>query len=128
MFKGRVERVSHEGGLLVSYTGACPALGSVMVDSSETYIGKVDGVIGNLENSLVHVAHLDRKANAQGMVGLEITIRSKRQRDNQRPRDNNRSNDNRRSRNDNYSSDSRQRGDRDRAETKKKRRPRGELH
>ena len=100
MFKGRVEKVSHEGGLLVSYTGACPALGSVMVDSSETYIGKVDGVIGNLENSLVHVAHLDRKANAQKMIGLEITIRSKKPRDNQRSRDNNRSNDNRRGRND----------------------------
>ena len=44
MFLGRVEEVSHEGGLLVSYSGACPALGSVMVDSNETYIGKVDGV------------------------------------------------------------------------------------
>ena len=50
MFKGIVEKVSHEGGLLVSYTGACPALGSVMVDSGETYVGKVDGVIGNLNN------------------------------------------------------------------------------
>ena len=75
-----------------------------MVDSSETYIGKVDGVIGNLENSLVHVAHLDRKAKPQAMVGLEITIRSKKSRDNQRSRDNNRSNDNRRGRNDRHSS------------------------
>ena len=114
MFKGRVEKVSHEGGLLVSYTGACPALGSVMVDSSETYIGKVDGVIGNLENSLVHVAHLDRKANAQGMVGLEITIRSRKPRDNHRSRDNNHSNDNRRGRNDRQSNERRQRDDRDR--------------
>ena len=75
MFKGRVEKVSHEGGLLVSYTGACPALGSVMIDSGETYIGKVDGVIGNLDNSLVHIAHLDRKANPQQMVGLEIKMK-----------------------------------------------------
>ena len=114
MFKGRIEKVSHEGGLLVSYTGACPALGSVMVDSSETYIGKVDGVIGNLENSLVHVAHLDRKANAQGMVGLEITIRSKKPRDSQRSRDNYRSNENRRGRNDRNTNDRRQRDDRGR--------------
>ena len=77
MFKGRVEKVSHEGGLLVSYTGAYPALGSVMVDSGENYIGKVDGVIGNLKNSLVHIAHLDRQANPSNMVGLEITIRTK---------------------------------------------------
>ena len=55
MFIGRVEKVSHEGGLLVSYTGACPALGSVMVDSGENYIGKVDGVIGNLNLSLIHI-------------------------------------------------------------------------
>ena len=78
MFKGRIEKVSHEGGLLVSYSGACPALGSVMVDSNETYIGKVDGVVGNLKNSLVHVAHLDRKSNPNDMIGLEITIRTKR--------------------------------------------------
>ena len=72
MFKGRVEKVSHEGGLLVSYTGACPALGSVMVDSGETYIGKVDGVIGNLDNSLVHIAHLDRKANPQQVIKMLV--------------------------------------------------------
>jgi rRNA processing protein Gar1 len=74
MFKGRVDRVSHEGGLLVSYSGACPALGSVMVDSSETYIGKVDGVIGNLNDSLVHIAHLDRNSNATELVGVEIYL------------------------------------------------------
>ena len=124
MFKGRVEKVSHEGGLSVSYTGACPALGSVMVDSSETYIGKVDGVIGNLENSLVHVAHLDRKANAQAMVGLEITIRSKKSRDNHRTRDNNRSrddnrsNDNHRGRNDRRSNDRGRRDGRDRGHSR----------
>ena len=106
MFKGRVEKVSHEGGLLVSYTGACPALGSVMVDSGENYIGKVDGVIGNLKNSLVHIAHLDRQANPSNMVGLEITIRTKRPRDNNRSRDNNRGRDDRRGRN--------ERGNRDR--------------
>ena len=106
MFKGRVEEVSHEGGLLVSYTGACPALGSVMVDSGETYIGKVDGVIGNLNNSLVHVAHLDRKANPQQMLGLEITIRTR------KPRDNQRSNDDRRSRDDRRGNDDRRGGDR----------------
>ncbi len=118
MFKGKVEKVSHEGGLLVSYTGACPALGSVMVDSSETYIGKVDGVIGNLENSLVHIAHLDRKAKPQTMVGLEITIRSKKPRDNQRSRDNNRSNDNRRERNERISNDRRPRENRDRGRSR----------
>lgn len=109
MFKGRVEKVSHEGGLLVSYTGACPALGSVMVDSGENYIGKVDGVIGNLNNSLVHIAHLDRQANPSNMVGLEITIRTK------RPRDNNRSRDNSRGREERGGRGRNERGNRDRS-------------
>ena len=107
MFKGRVEKVSHEGGLLVSYSGACPALGSVMVDSSETYIGKVDGVIGNLNNSLVHIAHLDRQANPQNMIGLEITIRTRKPRDNQRSRDNQGRDDRRDSRSDDRRGDRR---------------------
>ena len=112
MFKGRVEKVSHEGGLLVSYTGACPALGSVMVDSSETYIGKVDGVIGNLNNSLVHIAHLDRKANPQKLVGLEITIRTRKPRDNQRSRDNGRGGNDRRHKDSRGNNERRQRDDR----------------
>jgi len=101
MFKGRVDRVSHEGGLLVSYSGACPALGSVMVDSSETYIGKVDGVIGNLNDSLVHIAHLDRNSNATELVGIEITIRSR------KPREKRQSNDDRRGRDDRHGRDDR---------------------
>ena len=106
MFKGRVERISHEGGLLVSYSGACPALDSVMVDSNENYVGKVDGVVGNLDNSLVHVAHLDRKNDANSMIGIEITIRARHpkqdrpqrrdnDRDNRQSRDNDRRNDRR---------------------------------
>ena len=78
MFVGTVDRVSHEGGLLVTYTGACPALGSVMVDSENEYVGKVDGVIGNTSNSLVHISHLDRKAKPENMVGITVQIRSKR--------------------------------------------------
>ncbi len=77
MFSGTVDRVSHEGGLLVSYTGSCPALGSVMVDSNDEYIGKVDGVIGNTDSSLVHIAHLDRKSRAEKLVGITVLIRTK---------------------------------------------------
>ena len=111
MFKGRVESVSHEGGLLVSYSGACPALGSVMIDSGETYIGKVDGVIGNLKDSLVHIAHLDRKSNPQAMLGLEITIRTRKSRDKQHSSDGRRDRDNRGERGDRGGRDD-NRGDR----------------
>ena len=111
MFKGRVEQVSHEGGLLVSYSGACPALDSVMVDSNENYVGKVDGVVGNLDNSLVHVAHLDRKNDANSMIGIEITIRSRRPKQD-RPQRRDDSRDNRQRRDD--SRDNRQRRDNNR--------------
>lgn len=77
MFSGTVDRVSHEGGLLVSYTGSCPALGSVMVSSDNEYVGKVDGVIGNTESSLVHIAHLDRKSKPESFLGINVQIRTK---------------------------------------------------
>ncbi|MDP6870578.1 MAG: zinc finger protein [Candidatus Poseidoniaceae archaeon] len=120
MFKGRVEKVSHEGGLLVSYSGACPALGSIMIDSNEQYVGKVDGVIGNLNESLVHVAHLERKSRPNDLVGIEITIRTKRQRNerhdserrsNNRYDNDRRNNDRRRDSRDNQRNDNRQRRD-----------------
>ncbi len=114
MFKGRVEKVSHEGGLLVSYSGACPALGSVMIDSNETYVGKVDGVIGNLQDSLVHVAHLDRKTNPGDLIGVEIVIRTRKPRQDrdQRPRRNDRRDGDNRNRDDNRRRDNRGRDDR----------------
>lgn len=120
MFKGTVEKVSHEGGLLVSYSGACPALGSVMVDSSETYVGKVDAVIGNLNSSLVHIAHLDRKTKPQNLVGIEITIRTKKQRDNQKLRDNQRVRNDRNGRGDRQSRNTR--GDRSKGRVQDNRR------
>ena len=79
MFSGKVDSVSHEGGLLLSYSGSCPALGSVIVDSRNEYVGKVDGVIGNMKNSMVHVSHLDRKSRADSYIGVEVQIRSKRE-------------------------------------------------
>ena len=77
MFSGTVDRVSHEGGLLVSFTGSCPALGTVMVSSDNEYVGKVDGVIGNTESSLVHIAHLDRKSKPESFLGINVQIRTK---------------------------------------------------
>ncbi|MEK9697985.1 MAG: hypothetical protein VW270_19610, partial [Candidatus Poseidoniales archaeon] len=44
-FIGKIERVSHEGGLLASFTGGSPALNTVMMLTSDSsYVGKVDGV------------------------------------------------------------------------------------
>ncbi len=53
MFAGTVESLSHEGGLLVSFTGSSPALESIIVNlETGDYIGKVDAVLGL---SLIHI-------------------------------------------------------------------------
>ena len=62
MFSGVIESQSHEGGFLVSFTGSSPALESIIINAETgIYIGKVDGVLGNTNAPLAHVAHIDRK-------------------------------------------------------------------
>ena len=51
MFRGTVDRSSHEGGLLVRFTGSSPALGSIIVREEDGhYIGKVDAVLGSTDS------------------------------------------------------------------------------
>ena len=46
MFEGVIERKSHENGLLASFSGSSPALGSIMIlQNSEYYVGKVYSVL-----------------------------------------------------------------------------------
>ena len=81
MFKAIVESHSHEGGLLAPFTGSSPALGSIIVRVDDgTYIGKIDAVLGNTDKPIAHIAHLDRKMNADLFLGCEAQIRPKVQR------------------------------------------------
>ena len=77
VFDGTVERRSHEGGLLVPFTGPSPALGSVLVDADGQYVGKVDGVLGTTEAPIVHVAHLDRNRSIEDTIGVKLSIRAR---------------------------------------------------
>ena len=77
MFDGSVERQSHEGGLLVPFTGPSPALGSVLVDGDGQYVGKVDAVLGTTEAPLVHLAHLDRNRSVEETIGVKVSIRAR---------------------------------------------------
>ncbi len=87
MFKATVESLSHEGGLLAPFTGSSPALGSIIVRTDDgTYIGKIDGVLGNTDSPIAHIAHLDRKMNPNDFIGCEAQIRPK------APREDNRDN------------------------------------
>ena len=95
MFAGTVQSLSHEGGLLVSFTGSSPALESIIINQDTgAYIGKVDAVLGNTSAPLAHVAHLDRKLDIPSLVGVEVNIRAKKVREERnfgdRGRENNR--------------------------------------
>ena len=82
MFTGVIESKSHEGGFLVSFTGSSPALESIIINSeSGIYIGKVDAVLGNTDAPLAHVAHIDRKLDLDALIGVEVGIRAKKQRE-----------------------------------------------
>ena len=82
VFTGVIESKSHEGGFLVSFTGSSPALESIIINSeSGIYIGKVDAVLGNTDGPLAHVAHIDRKLDLDALIGVEVGIRAKKQRE-----------------------------------------------
>ncbi|MDG1555592.1 MAG: zinc finger Ran-binding domain-containing protein, partial [Candidatus Poseidoniaceae archaeon] len=82
MFTGVIESKSHEGGFLVSFSGSSPALESIIINAeSGIYIGKVDGVLGNTNAPLAHVAHIDRKLDLDALIGVEVGIRPKKQRE-----------------------------------------------
>ncbi len=85
MFAGIIEAMSHEGGLLLSFGGSSPALDSIIVKASDgVYIGKIDGVLGNTENPVAHVGHIDRQLNLESLIGQEVTIRAKKPREDRR--------------------------------------------
>ena len=60
MFHGIVDRASHEGGLLLSFNGSSPALGSHIIDEDENWIGMVDSVIGNVDTPFVHLLPISK--------------------------------------------------------------------
>jgi len=91
MFAGVIESKSHEGGFLVSFTGSSPALESIIINAETgIYIGKIDAVLGNTNSPLAHVAHIDRKLDLDSLVGINVGIRAKKQREERRERDSDR--------------------------------------
>ncbi len=92
MFRGTVDRSSHEGGLIVTFSGSSPALGSIIVREEDGhYIGKVDAVLGSTDSPLAHVAHLDRNQDNASFLGVTVIVRAKKERE-ERPRREERSN------------------------------------
>ncbi len=83
--KGRVVSLSHVGGLLAEFGDKAPGLGwEVRIEGGRT-IGKVDSVIGGIENPLVHVS-LSEKIDSSSAIGAPIEIGRRSRNDNRKNR------------------------------------------
>ncbi len=61
VFSGQVIGPSHEGGLLISFQGSFPALGTQLVTTDGLRLGRVDTVLGPLSNPQAHILPVDAK-------------------------------------------------------------------
>ena len=86
MFRGIVERPSHENGLLVSFTGSSPALGSRLIDGGGRVVGIVDTVLGHVEEPMLHMK-LKLDADPAQIIGLHLEIQSRQSGWDERKRD-----------------------------------------
>lgn len=83
--KGRVVSLSHVGGLLAEFEDKAPGLGwEVRIEGGRT-IGRVDSVIGGIENALVHVS-LFEKIDSSSAIGAPIEIGRRSRNDNRNNR------------------------------------------
>ena len=81
-YTATVLRVTHEGSVLASFDGDVPRLGQRLRDSAGTTIGRVDSVIGPIEDPVVNVVILDPHLEAETLIGstLELAPRERRER------------------------------------------------
>ena len=87
-FSGRVKEPSHEGGVLVSFEGKAPRLGASIRISGGKIIGRVDTVLGPVDNPLIHVHPLSEGIDPRATLGspVEIAPRVKAGKGRSRPR------------------------------------------
>ena len=87
-FSGRVDRESHEGGLLISFEGRPPRLGARMRVRGGKILGKVETVLGAIESPLIHVHPLYDGIDARAAVGSPGEIAPRENSRKSRPRGN----------------------------------------
>ena len=87
-FSGRVDRESHEGGLLISFEGRPPRLGARMRVMRGRILGKVETVLGPVESPLIHVHPLYDGIDAKASVGSPVEIAPRENTRKSRPRGN----------------------------------------
>lgn len=87
-FSGRVDRESHEGGLLISFDGMPPRLGARMRVRGGKILGKVETVLGPIESPLIHVHPLYDGIDSRASVGSPVEIAPRENSRKSRPRGN----------------------------------------
>ncbi len=73
-FSGRVDKQSHNGGLLVSFEGRPPRLGANIRITGGKILGKVETVIGPVDDGLIHLYPISEEINLQSAVGSPVEI------------------------------------------------------
>ena len=86
MFRGDVVRPSHEGGLLISFTGSSPALGTTLETENGIKLGKVDTVFGSIHKPWVHVYPITKGLDIVDILGESTIISNKRNSQKDKPR------------------------------------------
>ena len=86
MFRGNVVRPSHEGGLMISFTGSSPALGSSIETENGVRLGKVDTVLGSIHKPWVHVYPIAKGLDVVDVLGQNAIITNKKSFQKSKPR------------------------------------------
>ena len=73
-FSGEVSKKSHEGGILASFEGKPPSLGTNIRITGGKTLGRVQSVIGNIENPMIHIFPLSRGIDSLTAIGANIEI------------------------------------------------------
>ena len=85
-FEGRVTRESHEGGLLVTFEGRAPRLGARLCVTGGKTLGKVETVLGPVDEPLVHLFPLADGIDGSKAIGSPVEIAPRLRRDSRKPR------------------------------------------
>ncbi len=73
-FSGRVKRTSHEGGLIASFEGRPPRLGTSIRITGGRVLGRVETVLGPVEEPLIHILPLVEGIDTKAAIGSPIEI------------------------------------------------------
>ena len=85
-FSGRVFGESHEGGLLVSFEGKAPRLGASLRISGGKVIGRVETVLGLVEDPVIHVFPMHNGIDQRATIGSPVEIAPRVRSGHRRPR------------------------------------------